>query len=240
MLIELLSQSNYGSYNVRVANIIGLESAVYLNEIMNINEKALRKNKVDNNFFTLDRKYIKDRTTLDEDKQREIEQKLVKIGIIEKVDESSAICLNITVLTSILMSPDEDLVKNIKKLSKIKSSGKVTKAQQIKDNLKELIITTNGELRDAYSEWIDAVMSRQGWMSAKSVTVAQKNIDTFSDRNLDIALKILEIATINAYRDIDWAINVYKKDYNVNYCVIQNKASDAELKLKPRVGEEVF
>ena len=47
MLIELLSFSNYGSYNVKLANVLGLETAVYLSEIMNINERALRKNKLD-------------------------------------------------------------------------------------------------------------------------------------------------------------------------------------------------
>ena len=64
MLIQLLSQSNYGSFNITVAHMLNLETAVYLSELMNINEKALRKNKLDDNQFILDRKYITERTTI--------------------------------------------------------------------------------------------------------------------------------------------------------------------------------
>jgi hypothetical protein len=38
MLIELLSMSNYGNYNIKVAHILGLEAAIYLNELLNIKD----------------------------------------------------------------------------------------------------------------------------------------------------------------------------------------------------------
>ena len=39
MLIELLSLSNYGHFNVKLANALGLHTAIYLNIITDINEK---------------------------------------------------------------------------------------------------------------------------------------------------------------------------------------------------------
>ena len=63
MLIELLSSSNYVNFNIKVAQILGLKSAIYLSQLMDINEKAIRKNKIEDNFFTIDRKYIESRTT---------------------------------------------------------------------------------------------------------------------------------------------------------------------------------
>ena len=160
MLIELLSMSNYVYFNVKLAEILGLHTAIYLGQIMDINEKAIRKNKVNENFFTIDREYITKRTTIPEKEQKEIENNLIKIGILERSDkDSNTLLLNLTVLTSILMSPDEDLLKNVEDLAKPKKSK--TKAEKIIENLKENIITPNPELRQAYFDWIDAVYSKE-------------------------------------------------------------------------------
>ena len=123
MLIELLSMSNYVYFNVKLAEILGLHTAIYLGQIMDINEKAIRKNKVNEYFFTIDREYITKRTTIPEKEQKEIENNLIKIGILERSDkDSNTLLLNLTVLTSILMSPDEDLLKNVEDLAKPKKS----------------------------------------------------------------------------------------------------------------------
>ena len=242
MLIELLSMSNYVYFNVKLAEILGLHTAIYLGQIMDINEKAIRKNKVNENFFTIDREYITKRTTIPEKEQKEIENNLIKIGILERSDkDSNTLLLNLTVLTSILMSPDEDLLKNVEDLAKPKKSK--TKAEKIIENLKENIITTNPELRQAYFDWIDAVYSKDGFMTKAAVFAAQSNIDKFSQRNLDIALKVLEIATINGYRDITWAINNYNKDYKVGYSVAPQPTVRTTQSAPPprkRLSDEVF
>ena len=218
MLIDLLSMSNYVNYNVKVAQILGLDAAIYVSELLNINDKALHKNKIKGEYFTLDRTYIQSRTTFDEDTQLSIEDKLVKLGIVVKDTKSpNDISLNITALTSIMMSSDESLLKDISKIVKSKSSPKKTKAEAIKDTLKDNITTTNEELRAAYSDWIDSVYAKDGWMSKKAVVSAQGVVDDFSKFDLDVALKVVEIASINGYRDMSWAVNTYKKDYTVQY-----------------------
>ena len=79
-------------------------------------------------------------------------------------------------------------------------------------------------------------------MTKAAVIAAQGNIDKFSNRNLDIALKILEIATINGYRDITWAINNYNKDYKVGYNVAPQQTSSAASTppARKRLSSEVF
>ena len=245
MLIELLSSSNYVNFNVRLAQILGLKPAIYLSQIMDINEKAIRKNKVDNNFFTIDRKYVENRTTLTKDEQVAIEKDLLNIGILEKnSDKKNAISLNITVLTSIMMTPDEDLIKDISSLSKGKK--KRTKSEVIEDNLKDNVLTTNEELRDAYYEWIESVLTKKGMMTKAAVIHAQPTLDRFCNRNLDIALKVLEIASIHGYEDINWAINSYNKDFKVNYSVSHNSTPTKKVSTefvggpRCRIGDEVF
>lgn len=243
MLIELLSSSNYVNFNVKLAQILGLKPAIYLSQIMDINEKAIRKNKVDNNYFTIDRKYVESRTTLTKDEQIAIEKDLLNIGILEKnADKKNTICLNITMLTSILMTPDEDLLKDISSLSKGKK--KKTKSEIIEQNLKDNILTTNVELRDAYYEWIESVLTKKGMMTKAAVIHAQPTLDTFCNRNLDVALKVLEIASIHGYEDINWAINTYNKDFKVSYNIPSTpskpRATNFVPSLRARIGDEVF
>ena len=221
MLIELLSTSNYVSYNVKLADLLGLHAAIYISELMNINDKAIRKNKLNDNYFKLKREYITARTTFSEKEQLEIEKNLLKLGILEKGKDENDLSLNITTLTTLLMSTDEQLIDNVKKLTKIKNrSGRATKAEAIKTELKNNITVTNDELYDAYCNWIEAVYDKEGWMSKQAVISAQATVDDFSKRDLDVALRLLEIASINGYRDIQWAINVYQKEHKVSYKMV--------------------
>lgn len=188
---------------------------------MNINDKAIRKNKLNDNYFKLKREYITSRTTFSEKEQLEIEKNLLKLGILEKGKDENDLSLNITTLTTLLMSTDEQLIDNVKKLTKIKNrSGRATKAEAIKTELKNNITVTNDELYDAYCNWIEAVYDKEGWMSKQAVISAQATVDDFSKRDLDVALRLLEIASINGYRDIQWAINVYQKEHKVSYKMV--------------------
>lgn len=238
MIIDLLSYNNYLNFNVKLAHILGLHHAIYIAELLAINDKAIKKKKIEENFFNIDRKYIQSRTTLDESEQIEIEKDLMNIGVLEPYGKNDCnICLNITTLTTILTNPDETFVKDIKKVVKKKSNARKTKAEKIIEALKEKVECTNEELREAYFEWIETVYAKQGWMSAKSVTQGQKQVDEFSNRDLDVALKLLEIATLNGYRDIEWAINKYKANYTIHFSPkpsISNQQKSVEL------SEEVF
>lgn len=224
MLIELLSPSNYVSFNVKLAEILGLQSAIYISELMNINDKAIRKSKMNDSGFSLDRDYVRKRTTLTVEEQLDIEQNLIKLSIIEKpTDDVNCIVLNINILTALLMSTDDELLDNVEKLSKLKTKkSKATKAEAIRQNLKTNILTTNMELVEAYSDWIDAVYAKQGWMSKKAVTLGQSVVDKFSNHDLDVALTVISIAAMHGYVDMQWAINKYSEQYKVRREVNHN------------------
>ena len=227
MLIDLVSQSNYNSYNISLAKIIGLHPAIYINTLLSINYKAINKQKLTNDeYFCIDRTYVKSITTFDIEEQQTIEKFLKELGILKKQEDedSNSLYLDISVLTSIMMSENESLVSDIQKITTSKSK-KRTKAEVIKSELQNYVTATNQELREAYFDWIDSVYAKQGWMSKKSVVAAQKIIDEFSNRNLDVALKVIEIASISGYRDMSWAVNTYKSNYSVQYRVPQNRTN---------------
>ena len=247
MLIELLSTSNYVQFNIKIAQVLGLNTAIYIGQLIEINDKALRKKKVNDDYFTIDRKYIKTRTTIDEATQRDIDQVLIRLSIIKKHPEKyNTISLDISVLTSIMMTPDEDLIKDITEIvaQTEKKVKKLTKEERALHDLQQNIITNNTELRQAYIDWITAVYQKDGFMTRQAVISAQNNLDKFANHDLDVALKVLEVATINAYRDVTWAINNYKKDLSLN-------GNNSSTQLKPivvqtpvkrasRMSDEVF
>lgn len=238
MVLDLLSTDMYINFNLKLAHRIGLHAAIYLGELLNINKKAIQKSKInEEGYFKLDRNYIEQRTTLQSPEQKELDKVLEDLSIIN-IDSSNKnlLKINTDALTGILLDDNSVLVDKI--IQPIRKK-RVTKQEAILNNLKENIVTTNEELRKAYEEWIEAVMARQGWMSAACVRDGQEVVDKYSNRDLDIALKIVGIGASNGFRDLNWAINTYEKK-----CREKNKRSYSNVdynNMKPAVIEdEVF
>lgn len=222
MFNELFKEN---SYNIKLANMVGLESAVYLNAILSLDQTS-----------NIDRDKIKTITTLSIEKQRAIDLMFVKLNIFELVS-SNTINVNYPALLALYNENNEDILNTtIPKITKRK-----TKSDAIRDELKFLIKTDNGELRDAYMSWIDSVFAKQGWMSKKSVELGQKLIDSYSNRNLDVAIELLNIAAVGGYRDIQWAINSYEENLKKKISkapLILNK--EFEPKKTIELAQEVF
>lgn len=239
MIVDLLCSDNYNNYNVEIARVLGLDCAVYISTLLNIYNKAIRKKKlVDNKFIKVDRKYVEKRTTFTAKKQRELDKQLCLIEVIQ-IKESDVVLIDVEILASLLISTDENMKKHISVTVK---PTKKTKQDKIKEDLRAYINTTNAELRDAYSDWIDAVIQKQGWMSKQSVIIGQQLIDKFSNHNLDIALALINTASVNAYRDMQWAINSYVDNRNKNMSTIKltNAFLDNSTNKPVKVTDEVF
>ena len=65
MLIDLLNSYNYLMVNMSAIHIFGLNTAVYCAELLNISKKAYKKKKlIDGVYFEVDRKFIREQTSL--------------------------------------------------------------------------------------------------------------------------------------------------------------------------------
>ena len=210
MIIDFLNSNNYMSYNISLAKLLGLECAVYLSSLLIFYSDAIKRNKLDEDgYFSVNRAKIEDVTTFDSKKQNELDNRLKSVNIINLKSNHSKILIDCTMITSLLMNEDENLVKQLT----IAAKKPRTKNDAIKLELKSHIKNTNGELRDAYSKWIDAVIAKLGWMSVVAVEEGEKTVDEFAKRNLDVALEIINISAMNGYRDMKWAIKSYKENY---------------------------
>ena len=233
MLIDILSTTSYAQYNVTLAHILGLDAAIYINQLININEKAVRKSTLKEGYIKLKRSYITERTTFSKAKQLQIENNLIDAGLIFRdTSDLDLVKVDTEALTSLVMSEDESLVKDISKISKKKGGTKEARELASAASLKECITAENGELRKAYYDWIDAVLFKHSSLTPKAVTVAQSQVDKFSNRDLDVALALLEFAAVGGYVYMTNAIKNYAKTCTTNAYV-----APARLNINARSSE---
>lgn len=211
MLINLISQSNYQSYNVFIAKTLGLNTAVYLNALIEINEKAMRKEKLVDEHFTIDRKYITDRTTLTVTQQKNIEKTLETIQVIHK-NNDDCIKVNIDVLAGIMMGKEESVVKDLSFLKQAKQSNVDVKKQSILKSVKMNINQSYpDDMKQAYSEWLDVVQNKFGFVSKQMILTAQSVVDHEANHDVDKAIDIIHIASANGWKDMNYAVKVYNE-----------------------------
>lgn len=192
--------------NKRLIKLAGFEVAAYWAELQSILKQVVKKNTMDEfGFFSLDRDYLERETTLTLNKQLKCEERLISLGVIAK-DPQNPNRLSISVHGMIEIITDED-TKKLKKTSAVKKDEKAAKIAGIKINMKKAILETDPELRAAYERWIDGMIDAANCRFTKAVVQLFEETVTTYTKDKAKRLKIIEIATVNSYKDAGWAIN---------------------------------
>ena len=192
--------------NKRLVKIAGFDVAAYWAELQSVLKQVVKKQTADERgFFILDRNYIERETTLTVAKQLKAEEKLISLGVIMK-DPAEPNKLAIAVNGMVAVITDEDTTK-LKKSTKTSADAKAAKIAGIKATMKRAILTTDPDLRPAYERWVEGMVDAANCKFTKAVVqLFEKTVSQYTtDKNTQ--LKIIEIATINSYRDATWAIN---------------------------------
>ena len=246
MLLDLLSTDNLANYNVKIAQVMGLHTAIYVNELINISNKAIKKKKlVSDKYFLLNREYITKRTTLSLEEQLAIDNKLEKVFVLQKpTNDIDHIYLDIEKLAEIISSDDSDYLNKVKKKTEVKTAAlpgmKQTLTQRQAEEFKNSINITHPELKEAYDGWVDGVLANpKGFLSKRAIKIFIDTVDSFADGYLDVALTIINIATVNGYRDATWAINKYNEENKKNNAVRNNYVDTSKQRIV-KLGNEVF
>lgn len=192
--------------NKRLIKLAGLEVAAYWAELQSVLKQVVKKRTADEQgFFTLDREYIERETALTTTKQLKCEDKLITMGVIAK-DPENPNRLAISVNNMVEIITDED-TKKLKKTSAVKKDEKAAKIAGIKASMKKAILETDIELRAAYERWVDGMVDAANCRFTKAVVqLFEETVTTYTTDKAK-RLKIIEIATVNSYKDAGWAIN---------------------------------
>ena len=192
--------------NKRLIKIAGFEVAAYWAELQSILKQVVKKHTMDEfGFFNLDRDYLERETTLTLTKQLKCEEKLTSLGVIAQ-DPENPNRLSISVHGMIEIITDED-TKKLKKTSAVKKDEKAVKIAGIKINMKKVILETDPELRAAYERWVEGMVDAANCRFTRAVVQLFEETVTTYTQDKAKRLKIIEIATVNSYKDASWAIN---------------------------------
>lgn len=186
--------------------IAGFEVAAYWAELQSVLKQVVKKQTMDERgFFPLDRDYLERETTLSVNKQLKAEETLIKLGVFLR-DSEDPNKISIAVNGMVAIITDEDTTK-LKKGGKTSADAKEAKISGMKATMKRAILETDLEIRSAYERWIDGMIDAANCRFTKAVVqVFEKTVTEYTD-NKTLRLKIIEIATINSYKDATWAIN---------------------------------
>ena len=192
--------------NKRLVKIAGFEVAAYWAELQSILKQVVKKQTMDEQgFFTLDRDYVERETTLTIAKQLKCDEKLLSLGVMLK-DPEDPNKISIAVNGMVAVITDEDTTK-LKKTGKTSADAKAAKIAGIKATMKKAILEDDLELRAAYERWIDGMIDAANCKFTKAVVQLFEQTVSGYTKDKATRLKIIEIATVNSYKDATWAIN---------------------------------
>jgi hypothetical protein len=192
--------------NKRLVKLAGFEVAAYWAELQSILKQVVKKQTADEHgFFTLDRDYMERETTLTLTKQLKCDEKLISLGVMLK-DHENPNRVAIAVNGMVAVITDEDTTK-LKKTTAVKKDEKAAKIAGMKTTMKKAILEPDLELRAAYERWIDGMIDAANCRFTKAVVQLFEKIVTEYTPDKAKRLQIIEIATVNSYKDATWAIN---------------------------------
>lgn len=214
MLNELLSQSSYQSYNIKLANVIGLHEAIYFNILTEMYDTAYKNNSLNSGCITIDRDIIKKLTTFDKREQGTLEKQLLNLGLISYGVLDTLIKVNYDTLVSMFTEKNESITQDLSKARKV--ANKEAKAESILAKVKKHInINYPAELQLAYSDWLETLSEKNNFVSKQALFNAENTVDKFANGNINVALEVIRIASAHGWIDMDWAINNYNNTKNI-------------------------
>lgn len=226
--------------NKRLVKLVGFEVAAYWAELQSILKQVVKKQTADEHgFFTLDRDFVERETTLTITKQLKCDEKLVSLGVMLK-DNTNPNRIAIAVNGMVAVITEEDTTK-LKKTSAVKKDEKAAKIAGIKTTMKKALFTTDPALREAYERWIDGMVDAQNCKFTKAVVELFERTVTQYTSDKSTQLKIIEVATINSYKDATWAINKITSPslYTKPYAIKSSTSPVYEQKLCTGVSDKI-
>lgn len=192
--------------NKRLIKVAGFEVAAYWAELQSVLKQVVKKQAADERgFFVLDREYVERETTLSVSKQLKCDDKLISLGVMMK-DETNPNKIAIAVNGMVAVITDEDTTK-LKKSTAVKKDEKAAKIAGIKMTMKKAILEPDPEVRAAYERWIEGMIDAANCRFTKAVVqLFEQTVTDYTPDKMK-RLKIIEIATVNSYKDATWAIN---------------------------------
>lgn len=223
MIEYFISHDMNPTYNVRVAKVFGLCSAVYLSLMMSEQVKAIQEKKLYNNkYFSIARDTIYDRTTLSHNKQKEIEENLIDCQVLLMIpfpnnskkfyyfidlDKLSLIVKNYKE-TEPSMSPE---TKKPKALIPPEAMPKMTAKQREIQTAMKAVNELDNDIYELIKQWVEVLVTKNGYCAQSQLRINLQDLEAFAKGNKQVKIDILRMAVKTGWKDIQYCITDYKK-----------------------------
>lgn len=195
MLYDVVTPSSYRTFNVTIAHIIGLVNAVYCSELLDIYSKARRKNTLDENeFFPVNRNYVRLKTSIKVDEQYLCDASLSKIGLVEtSKDSPDKVRFDVEQFMKIIAEDDSKVLSQIYKkvtLPRNETEAKALKKERQKIALKSLVEYDNEDVKNALIDWVEIIFE-SGYLTKETVNDFQRVLKDYAKSNNKVALQLV-------------------------------------------------
>jgi len=214
MNLDILSIRNcYLTINEKLIQMIGLDTAAYLTVVLDALHQAVKKGKVnEQGFFKLDRKYANERTGLSTTEQKHCDDRLIAINVMKRDPETlNLLSVDAGAVVQLIQQDDAKFTDQIKlALAKTKKAeNDEYKKEQIIRAAKAQVKTTDFEIRQAIFDWIEAM---DGTLRKTAIGLVEDAVDAYT-KDKQVKIKLYQILAVNTWREVQWAINRYERDY---------------------------
>ena len=214
MNLDLLSIRNCCiTINEKLIQMLGLDTAAHLTVILDALHQAKKKNRInENGYFKLDRKYANERTGLTTTEQKHCEDRLIAVNLLKRDPEmANLLSVDNGAVVQMIQQDDAKFMDQIKLVLAKQKKNEVDeyRKEQMAKAIKTAVKATDFELRQAIFDWIDAM---DGTLKKAAVPLVEDAIDNYTN-DKQVKIKLFQIMAINTWRDPQWAIKRYEKDY---------------------------
>lgn len=234
------------SYDVGIAKIFGISTAIYLAYIQ------LLVDLNDNNDVQLSLSKMDSVTGLDSDKIIQVENQLISYGILSKKQRKGIdkyrVIVNWDVLADYISKNNKQLAEKYYILNcaiptnfNKEPKNRLTKRDKMYYNIKNSIEEDNPVIQQLLFDWIDRIQSdpRNFVFTQASAQININELKEFSNNNPDIESEVLKIAIKRSIGDLSNAIKIYRENQRNNS--MNDFASYSEIKSTgEETSEEVF
>ncbi len=233
MFVDIISSNNLQSYNVWLAHKIGLNNAIYLGVLVDLFQKAGQTDSIiPDDYFWVDREYVTDRTTFSIKDQLKIEEILSSMGFLYWSKDNKYVRIDMNTLMGISKTLNEEIIDCFDQV-KTKASKMTKKESVLRAVQRNINPEYPGNVKEALREWLSTIMTKFGFVNNAMLTQAQEKLTPIIYADLPKAMELIQIATVQGYRDFSWALvrydELHKNDKvktNIQPTINQNLSND--------------
>lgn len=236
MILDFITRINTGNYNLRLAKLFGINSAIFLSLLLDY--YYVLKDKEE--YIKLSRQEIYDLTAMNEDIQKQVEENLseynlIKISPLRNNSNKNYYKIDIELLTKIIVENNNDVEKALSEaLSMFIKAGeaprKVSKRTAIINNLKQNITLKDPQCLEYLTTWIDEVMQKSNYLSKNAVVYMCEQLQKYSGEDLNKLRDLCKVASIVVYKDPKWVIKKYEDTKQSQNNLVLNDLQEDEIK----------